>query len=152
MLKVTRRQIVDEARTWFDTPYLHQAHLKGVGADCHGLLRGVGLALGLLNMAMRDLPEVRPFQKYGREPNGNFLDACRALFDEIPIESARAGDIVAIRFQGHPRHCGILADHPSGGLSLIHIYQRMTVHEHRIDAKWRRRIVAAFQYRGLSDE
>lgn len=149
---VTRADIVAEARSWAGTPYRHQAHLKGVGADCHGLLRGVGLSLGLLHMAMRELPEIRPFHHYGREPTGNFLDACRALFDEIPVESAKAGDIVAIRFRGFPRHCGILSDHPHGGLSLIHIYQRMTVHEHRIDAKWRKRIVAAFKYRGLSDE
>ncbi|MEL6794106.1 MAG: peptidase P60, partial [Pseudomonadota bacterium] len=29
------------ARAWIGTPYRHQASLKGVGADCLGLIRGV---------------------------------------------------------------------------------------------------------------
>ena len=34
-----------EARTWLGTPYRHQASLKGAGADCLGLLRGVWRAV-----------------------------------------------------------------------------------------------------------
>jgi len=29
------------ARAWIGTPYVHQASVKGAGADCLGLLRGV---------------------------------------------------------------------------------------------------------------
>ena len=38
---MTRAAIVEAARGWIGTPYRHQASLKGVGADCLGLLRGV---------------------------------------------------------------------------------------------------------------
>ncbi len=33
--------VVAAARNWLGTPYRHQASVKGVGADCLGLVRGV---------------------------------------------------------------------------------------------------------------
>ena len=40
--EVSREQrIIAAARGWIGTPYRHQASLKGVGADCLGLVRGV---------------------------------------------------------------------------------------------------------------
>ncbi len=36
-----RARVVAEARAWIGTPYLHRASLKGEGADCLGLVRGV---------------------------------------------------------------------------------------------------------------
>jgi NlpC/P60 family putative phage cell wall peptidase len=38
---VTREAIVKAARSWLGTPYHHQASLKGAGADCLGLIRGI---------------------------------------------------------------------------------------------------------------
>ena len=38
---VSRAEIVAEARSWIGTPYRHQASLRGAGADCLGLIRGV---------------------------------------------------------------------------------------------------------------
>ena len=35
-----RDSIVAEARTWLDTPYLHQGRRKGHGVDCLGLVIG----------------------------------------------------------------------------------------------------------------
>lgn len=37
---VSRLQIIDAARDWIGTPYVHQASAKGAGCDCLGLLRG----------------------------------------------------------------------------------------------------------------
>lgn len=33
-----RDQIVEEARTWMNTPYAHRGRVKGVGVDCGGLI------------------------------------------------------------------------------------------------------------------
>ncbi len=33
--------VVAAARAWIGTPYHHQASVRGVGADCLGLVRGV---------------------------------------------------------------------------------------------------------------
>ncbi len=38
---MTRDDIVAAGRGWIGTPYRHQASLKGVGADCLGLVRGL---------------------------------------------------------------------------------------------------------------
>jgi NlpC/P60 family putative phage cell wall peptidase len=43
---VTRETIVAAARSWFGTPYHHQASVKGVGSDCLGLIRGIWRELG----------------------------------------------------------------------------------------------------------
>ena len=34
-------RVVELARSWIGTPYVHQASVRGVGCDCLGLLRGV---------------------------------------------------------------------------------------------------------------
>ena len=34
-------RVVDAARGWLGTPYVHQASSKGSGADCLGLIRGI---------------------------------------------------------------------------------------------------------------
>jgi len=36
-----RIEIVNEVRTWLDTPFQHQGRLKGVACDCIGLIVGV---------------------------------------------------------------------------------------------------------------
>ncbi len=33
--------IVQAARDWIGTPYVHQASVKGAGTDCLGLVRGI---------------------------------------------------------------------------------------------------------------
>src|SRR6478752_1062671 len=39
------QRALQEARLWLNTPYQHQASLRGVGCDCLGLVRGVWRAL-----------------------------------------------------------------------------------------------------------
>lgn len=41
----TRGEFIAEARAWLDTPFKWQASLKGVGADCKGLVWGVAREL-----------------------------------------------------------------------------------------------------------
>ena len=41
MSALSRQMIVEAARAWIGTPYLHQGSLQHVGCDCLGLLRGV---------------------------------------------------------------------------------------------------------------
>jgi hypothetical protein len=46
----------------------------------------------------------------------------------------------------------VVGDYVHGGLSLIHAYNGAGVNkvvEHRLDESWRRRIVAAWQFRGV---
>ena len=38
---IPRERILSIARDWIDTPYQHQASVKGAGCDCLGLIRGI---------------------------------------------------------------------------------------------------------------
>lgn len=146
---LTRAKVVAEARSWVGTPYLHQGDRKRLGVDCAGLVRGVCIELGIWTRQelLKD-PRARQYRGYGREPNGMFLDACDAFLSTIQIADMGPGDVVAMRFAGRPRHTGILGEHPHGGLTLIHSYKHSVI-EHRLDEKWRRRIVAAFALPGV---
>ena len=60
----------------------------------------------------------------------------------------QAGDVLLMRFTGEPQHLAIYA-----GPNIIHSYQTVgKVCEHILDAKWARRIVRVYRFKGLSHE
>jgi hypothetical protein len=56
--------------------------------------------------------------------------------------------VVRFELEREEHHLGILADY-RGGLSLIHALRSGGVREHRLDSKWRARIVAAYRFPGV---
>ena len=110
----TRADVVAAARAWTDTPFHHQARLKGVGVDCVGLVIGVARELGLIapNFDVVGYPRV---------PDGTSLMALAAThMTPIARESMQPGDVVVVSFDRDPQHLGILGDYRHGGLSIIH--------------------------------
>lgn len=137
----TRQDVIDCAREWLGTRWQHQARVKGVGVDCAGLCIGVGRELDLL-------PADKDINGYGREPDGTLLQIADTF--AIRILNPVPGDVVVIAFNGRPMHFGILATAPDGAETLIHAYaQARKVVEHRLDAQWRARIVAAYRFDGV---
>jgi NlpC/P60 family putative phage cell wall peptidase len=142
-MSVMRERIVAEARAWIGTPYVHQASLRGAGADCLGLVRGV----------WRDIiggePERTPAytadwaEALGEE---TLLSAARRHLPEIAIGDAQAGDVMLFRMGlGAPaKHAAIV----SGPDRIIHAYWGRAVCETRLVPWWRRRIAAAFAFPG----
>ena len=117
-MTVSREAFVGEARSWIGTPWVHQAHKKGLGCDCAGLIRGVIWALGL---ADRHRPEY--ILNYSMSPDGVMLKAeCDKWLIPIARADMRPGDVVLFKPDKRPQHMGILADYPNGEgvLSLIH--------------------------------
>lgn len=147
----TRAQIVAEARTWLNTRWVHQAMAKGQGVDCVGLLRGVGLAVGLVPENWQTLPHVNEFENYSRLPHDKQLERGVALWlERIKPEDAQPGDLVVMKYSGEPHHMGILGDYVDGGLSLIHAYaKRRMVVETRLDEDLRSRIVSYHSFPGV---
>lgn len=99
----TRAQLIAEALTWERTPFHHQAALKGIGADCIGLVRGSLAALGI---EARGIP-----QNYGRGPDPLVLLAAVDASDqlgEIAPAAAQPGDLLLFRVKRDPRHFGLL--------------------------------------------
>lgn len=106
--------------------------------DCAGLILW---GLRHIERPVYDLPV------YGREP---FKDGLRETIMAnlgAPVPAPyRAGDVVLMAFDGEPRHVGLLADYPHGGLMLIHTYSRVRkVVAHRLDSFWDARITEVFR-------
>lgn len=146
MKRITRADIVDEARRWIGTPFQHQASLRGVGCDCLGLLRGVWRAL------YGEEPEAIP--SYGpawalASHDELFLAGLQRHFVVIAPNSAAAGDVVLFRMRAHfpASHAAILAD----GSSLVHAHDGANVAEIAFANAWRRRLGGAFSFPGLID-
>lgn len=143
-----RARVVSIARGWLGTPYRHQASVRGEGADCLGLLRGVWREL--FGPEPQSTPPYRPdWAEVGGEET--LLAAARRWLTEIPPETARAGDVLLFRMSpGSPvKHCAILS---AGALAdereprMIHAYWGRTVVESWMGGWWRRRLVGAFAW------
>ncbi len=141
-----RAEIITAARGWIGTPYRHQASVKGVGADCLGLLRGVWREQ--VGAEPEAVPAYTPdwAEALGQE---QLLDAARQYLDEISVGEARGGDVLLFRMGlGHPaKHCAIISE-PG---RIIHAYWGRSVCETRLVPWWQRRIAAAFRFPGLED-
>ena len=140
MSVLSRQIIVEAARGWIGTPYLHQASLQHVGCDCLGLLRGV----------WRDCvgpePEVAPpYTPDWAEASGEEALLAAALRSFSPVTGAfQAGDVLLFRWRdGLPaKHIGLA----TSTTTMIHAHDGACVCEVTIGSAWRRRLVQAFSF------
>lgn len=110
----TTNPIVTAARSWLDTPYQHQARLKGVAVDCIGLVIGVARETGRVD------PDF-DITSYPRTPDGRSLIAlCEQHMKPVTREDMQPGHVVVVAFDKDPQHFGVLGDYRHGGLSIIH--------------------------------
>lgn len=131
-------------------PYQHARALLGVkhahmgrsenGLDCVGLLWLTGQRCGL---DFVDSPH------YGRQPGrDNDSFGLRGYlvqnFGEPVTRDPQPNDVLLLRLGRFPSHVALVAPNPHG-LSMIHTHHRSgRVVEHRIDARWQKRIVEVF--------
>lgn len=133
-------KIIAIARSWIGTPYRHQASLKGVGADCLGLVRGIWREL------YDNEPELPP--AYTRDwaevsAEDNLLKAAqRHLHCDGNI--AGAGKVLLFRYRdGLPcKHAAIAVS----GTHMVHAYDRAAVVETVIGPWWQRRLAFVFAF------
>jgi NlpC/P60 family putative phage cell wall peptidase len=136
--------VVAAARRWIGTPYHHQASVRGIGADCLGLIRGV----------WRDL--------YGEEaerPPGYSRDWGEASGEETLIRaalrhlvaqdkaSAGPGDVLIFRMRAGAiaKHAAVLAT-PA---TMVHAMEDRFAAEIPFSAWWRRRLAAVYSFPGI---
>ena len=134
------QEVVAAARGYLGVPWVHQGRsMRGV--DCAGLAVMVARALSLTDFDVIG---------YGRRPNGDALR--QAIEDAGCVESEpQVGALLLMRFRREPQHVAIAADHPAGGLSIVHaLSTSRAVVEHRMDDAWRRRIVSAWELPGVN--
>lgn len=136
-------RVVALARGWIGTPYRHQASLKGVGADCLGLIRGVWREL-----YGHEPVSPPPYSHDWGETSGDdplWRAAERYL---APSSGERAGDVLLFRMApgATAKHLAIRANCGDLAPTIIHAYSGRSVIESPFIGSWRRRVVATFRY------
>ena len=136
-----RQRALIEARSWIGTPYRHQGSVKGQGADCLGLIRGVWRAL------YGPEPQITPaYSPDWAERGGEetLMNAARRWLAEIPLEEVEPGDVLLFRFSAASpaKHCGVM----SARNRMIHAWHGQAVCETAQGPWFRRRRVAAFRF------
>lgn len=145
------RLIVEAARGWLGTSYLHQASLKGQGADCLGLVRGVWREV------VGDEPETPgayspDWAEVGTDER--LLAAAGRWLVPVAVEQARAGDVALFRMSAGAavKHCAILSDVGEPEWRMIHAYWGRAVVESWMGPWWRRRLAAVFRFPSTDEE
>lgn len=139
----SRLAVIDAARSWLGTPYVHQASAKGAGCDCLGLVRGV----------WRDLYGAEPERPPAYTPDWNerkggeaLLAAARRNMTERHDKIFEPGDVLVFHVErnGPAKHCGVV----SGADRFIHAYAGRAVVESWLNRWWRDRIAGVFIFPG----
>lgn len=149
-----RTELIREAREWIGTPFHHQAALKGVGCDCGGLVRGVGVNTGALTLTAE---QWKRHANYGRVPNPRRME--RTLRTLLVFQWRRGdgerpalmpGDVVWMEWrQELPMHLGIIATLEER-TTLIHATSDIgRVVEHGLTADFSTRIHSIWCYPGV---
>jgi len=136
-------EVVQIARSWIGTPYVHQASVKGAGCDCLGLLRGV-----FRELSGEEAETPPPYSPDWAEATGaeTLYSAMLRHLSEIELPAPAPGDIALFRMapRSPAKHCGIVAMR-DGRLSLIHARQNKQVSEERFSAFWQRKLAFVFR-------
>lgn len=141
---IAREAIIEAARTWIGTPYLHQASLRGEGCDCLGLVRGV----------WRDVCGVEPQETGAYTPDWAEATRQERLADagfrhlvHIGVQDFVQGDVLLFRWRPDvpAKHCAIATSRET----MIHAHDGARVCEVAISPFWKRRIAYAFRFPGV---
>jgi len=138
---IPREQILSLTKDWINTPYQHQASVKGAGCDCLGLIRGLWRELyGEEPMAV---PPYTPdwAESLGQE---TLLEAARNCLTPVPNEAAQPGDVLLFRMAPNVpcKHIAIL----SAPDRIVHAYWGRAVVESYLVPYWTRRHAYSFSF------
>jgi NlpC/P60 family putative phage cell wall peptidase len=136
--------VVAAARSWIGTPYVHQASVRGCGADCLGLVRGVWREI------LHREPEAVPaYTMDWSEPQGDeqLLHACRRIMQAKSLDDDALGDVLLFRMRDGSvaKHLG-LQSRIGANARFVHAYSGHGVIETSLTAPWYRRIVGRFAF------
>ena len=136
--------VVQAARTWLGTPYIHQTSCKGAGCDCLGLL------LGVWREFHGSVPApVPPYTNDWSEVSGEerLLDTARGLLTEKALGDAAPGDILIFRMRtgAVAKHVGLQTE-VTPNARFIHAYSGRGVTENTLTPPWARRMAARFAF------
>jgi len=131
-----QQRIVEEARSWKQTPFQHQGQIKGLGVDCAHFVALVARDAGI---------EVEiPHNYKPREDGTVMLKLLNEHMEIVPTEEVGAGDVLALcdealREPDIPRHLAFVTEVTPKTIFIVHASEKGVL-EHRTDSHWRRRI------------
>ena len=145
MVLAMSEAIVNLAREWIGTPYMHQHSTKGAGTDCLGLLRG------LWRESIGQEPEGTPmYTADWSEANGEerLWEAAQRHLIPVPINPHLPGQIVLFRIfrSAVAKHIAITCQGKGDVPTIIHAYSGKGVVETPLTPAWQARIVAQFRF------
>lgn len=126
--------LVNEARSWKGTRWVHQGRTKGLAVDCAGFISEVARNVGI----GVDIPA-----DYKPHEDGAIM--LRLLNEHMEIvDEMQPGDVLAfcdeaVRERDVPRHLAFVTEVKPHTTFIIEAGARGVV-EHRMDAGWLRRI------------
>ncbi len=113
--------VVGQARGWIDTPFIHQAAVRGRGCDCIGLIRGIGAELEIMDFDPAS-DEGRAMLAYGRDPEPRrLIGALNRWFVRVDHD-VQPGDVILFTIDNQHSHVGIIANVDKG--VVIHTWLR----------------------------
>lgn len=120
----TRKDVVEEAKSWLGTPYHHLAKIKGAGVDCGQLLIGVYSNVGLIpDIETGYYPNDWHFHRSEEQYIGWVSKYAK------PTDNPKVGDVMLFKFGRCISHGGILV----GDNLIIHSYLRQGCVYARLD-------------------
>lgn len=151
---LTPDDIVAEARTWIGTPWHPHAGVRGVGADCIGIHKGLAQAFGL-TAAFPDehIAILRAMDWYLHTTREWFHEAfiIAGFFEEIPIASRQPGDTLLFGFGMNPAsHAGILSQAAPRETFIHADFQRCIVEAPLLPMQKRLRWVFRLKYEDVA--
>lgn len=144
-LPPSRYDVVNSARSFVGTRFMHQGRSKALGVDCVGLLLCVAYELNL---------KAIDFPGYYRVPDGTLEDKLSASLERVFPEDRQGclhchmpGDILCFNINKVPRHVAIRT--PYG---IIHaLGDSKKVNETSYDQHWRKRLSSVWEWGTLED-
>jgi cell wall-associated NlpC family hydrolase len=132
-----RSKLVTEAFQWLNTPFKHNQCVKGIGADCIGVVRGVAASCGI------QLPPIP--MAYSMRPDGRLplylAKHLHATDEPLP------GDVLLIAITDEPCHVAMYV----GNDAIIHSYRKAKRCLWQSIDGWRSRIRGVYQFMELID-
>ena len=135
-------RVVQVARQWIGTPYVHQASVLGAGADCLGLIRGVWRTL--YQCEPEEVPAYSLDWSEARADERLWRAAARLM---RAVDTPGQGQLLLFRMRDGAiaKHLGI-SSLANGAPAFIHSYSGHGVIENSLTLPWARRIVARFAF------
>ncbi|MEM7243268.1 MAG: NlpC/P60 family protein [Pseudomonadota bacterium] len=144
MIVRTDEEIAVIARAWLGTPFVHQASMKGQGADCLGFVRGVWQEVH----ADRAIPKMDYAPHWFEQTcEERLLDGLSNYLSICPNAEISSGRILLFRlFRKYPaQHVGLSLSGAANKLTLIHSIAGKGVVEVPMSKNWQARLVAQFR-------